>query len=68
MNTQKNWSSLVDNGFSGISFGLGKNDYTNSGIFCAWFLAPMIKYCLLIDDFGVISAEKTFKGYNKNIE
>ena len=43
----------------------GKNNYANSGIFYAWFLAPRTKYCLVIDDFGVISAERTFKGYSK---
>ena len=62
---KKFWSDLVDNGFLGKSLGLGKNDYGNSGIFYAWFLAPMIKYCLVIDAFGVISAKRTFKGYSE---
>ena len=62
---KKYWSDLVDNGFVGKSRGLGRNDYGNSGLFCAWFLAPKIKYCLVIDDFGVISAKKTFKGYSE---
>ena len=52
---EKYWSDLVDNGFVGKSLGLGKNDYDNSGIFYACFSAPKIKYCLVIDDFGVIS-------------
>ena len=61
------WSSLVDNGFFGISLRLGKNDYGKSGIYYAWFLAPniKIKYCLVIDDFGVNSANRTFKGYSE---
>ena len=42
---------------------MGKNDYGISGIFYAWFLAPKIKYCLVIIDFGTILAERTFKGY-----
>ena len=62
---KKYWSNLVDNGFVGKSHGLGKNDYGDSGIFYAWFLAPKIKYCLVIDDFGVILAKKTFKGYSE---
>ena len=35
------------------------------GIFYAWSIAPKIKYCLVIDNFGVISAKWTFKGYNR---
>ena len=63
---KKHWSTLVDKGFVGKSLGLGKNDYGNSGIFYAWFLAPKIKYCLVIDDFGIISAKRTFKGYSED--
>ena len=62
---KKHWFTLVDKGFVGKSLGLGKNDYGNSGIFYAWFLAPKIKYCLVIDDFGIISAKRTFKGYSE---
>ena len=62
---KKYWSNLVDKGYVGKSLGLGKNDYGNSGISYAWFLAPKIKYCLLIDDFGVISAKRTFKAYSE---
>ena len=63
---KKYWSNLVDNGFVGKSLGLGKNDYGNSGIFYAWFFAPKKKYCLVIEDFGVISAKRTFKVMTKN--
>ena len=56
---------MVDNGFVGKSLGLGENDYGNSGIFYSWFLAAKIKYCLVIDDFGVFSAKRTFKGYSE---
>ena len=62
---RKYWSDMVDNGFFGESLGLGKNDCGYSGIIFAWFLAPKIKYCLVIDDFGDISAERTFKGYSE---
>ena len=62
---KKHWSTLVDKGFVGKSLGLGKNDYGNSGIFYAWFIAPKIKYCLVIDDFGNISAKRTFKVYSE---
>ena len=56
---------MVDNGFVGKSLGLGKNDYGIFGIFFVWFLAPKIKYCLVIDDFGVTSVKKNFKGYSE---
>ena len=62
---KKYWSDLVDNGFVGKTLGLDKIDYGKSGISYAWFLAPKIKYCLVIDDFGVISAKRTFKGYSQ---
>ena len=62
---KKHWSTLVEKGFVGKSLGLGKNDYGDSGIFYAWFLAPKIKYCLVIDDFGIISAKRTFKGHSE---
>ena len=59
-------SSLVDNGFVDESLGLGKNEYRSWGIFYAWFLAPKIKYCLVIDDFGVTLAKRTFKRSSKD--
>ena len=58
---KKQWSTLVEKGFVGKYLGLGKIHYGNSGKFYAWFLAPKIKYCLVIDGFGVISAEKNFQ-------
>ena len=42
----------------------GKNDYKTGGIFYGLFLAPKIKYCLTIDEFGIIQEHKTFKGFN----
>ena len=62
---KKHWNKLVEKGFVGKKLGEGKNDYGDSGIFYAWFLAPKIKYCLVIDDFGIISAKRTFKGYSE---
>ena len=62
---KKLWSSFVEKGYVGKSLGKGKNDYGDSGIFYAWCLAPKIKYCLIIDDFGLRSAKRTFKGYSE---
>ena len=56
---------LVDIGYVGNAISLGKNEYSNSETFHAWLVAPKIKYCLSIDDFGVILAKRTFKGYSK---
>ena len=42
----------------------GKNDYKTGGIFYGLFLAPKIKYCLTIDDYGIIQEHKTLKGFN----
>ena len=62
---KKYWKKLDEKGYVGKKLGQGKNDYGDSGIFYAWFLAPKIKYCLVIDDFGIISAKRTFKGYSE---
>ena len=56
---------MVDIEFVGKSYGLDKNDYVNLGISYAWFLTPKIKYCLVIDDFGVILAKRTFEAYSE---
>ena len=55
---KKNWSDLVDNGLVGKSLGVAENDYDDSGIFYASFVAPRINYCFVIGDFGVILAKK----------
>ena len=62
---EKQWFDMVDNGFAGKSRGLNNNEYGNLGTLYAWFLAPKIKYCVMIDDSVVISAEKTLKSYNE---
>ena len=62
---KKHWSIFVDKGYVGKSLGQSKNDYGNSGIFYAGFLSPKRKHCLVIDDFGIISAKRTFKGYSE---
>ena len=47
----------------GEKFCHGKNDYKTSGIFYGLYLAPKLKYCLTIDNFGIIQEHKTFKGF-----
>ena len=62
---KKHWSTLVDNGFFGNFVGLGKKDYSNAGLFYASFLAPKIKFCVFNNDYGLISAKRSFKGFSK---
>ena len=42
-----------------------KNDYDSCGIFYRLFLAPnKKKYCLIINELGIIQQHMTFKGFN----
>ena len=61
----KYWSQLVDNGSVGKPLGLFKNIYGNLGIFYGRYPAPKMRFCLVIDDFGNILTERTFKGYSE---
>ena len=62
---KKYWSDLVEKSVDGKSLGFGQIDYGNLGKFYAWILALKINYCLITDDFVVISAKRTLKGYNE---
>ena len=61
---KKYWDVLDKANLVGEQLGQGKNDYKTGGIFYGLFLAPKIKYCLTIDDYGIIQGHKTFKGFN----
>ena len=50
-------------GYVGSNLLQAKNDYGDDGIFFGLFLAQKIKYCLTINEFGVIEEHKTFKGF-----
>ena len=41
-----------------------KNDYGDGGIFYGLFLATKIKYCLTINEYGLVEEHKTFKGFS----
>ena len=60
---KKYWNILDENNLVGEKLGQGKNDYGNGGIFYGLFLAPKIKYCLTINEYGIINEKKTFKGF-----
>ena len=61
---KKNWDVLDKANLVGEELCQGKKDYKTSGIFYGLFLASKIKYCLTIDDYGIIKEHKTFKGFN----
>ena len=59
----KHWDKLDKAGLVGKGLLQGKNDYKDGGIFYGLFLAPKMKYCLTINEYGVINEHKTFKGF-----
>ena len=61
---KKNWDVLDNANLVGKLFCQGKNDYETRGIFYGLFLAPKMKNCLTIDEFGIIQQHMTFKGFN----
>ena len=61
---KKYWDVLDKANLVGEGLCQGKNDYKTGGIFHGLFLAPKIKYCSTIDDYGIIQEHKTFKGFN----
>ena len=61
---KKYWDVLDKANLVGEELCQGKNDYETGGIFYALFLASKIKYCLTIDEYGIIKEHKTFKGFN----
>ena len=63
----KHWNKLDEGGLVGKSLLQGKNDYKDGGIFYGLFLAPKIKCCLTINEYGVIDEHKCLKGVYKRI-
>ena len=61
---KKYWDVLDKANLVGKNLCQGKNVYKTGGIFYGLFLAPKIKYCLTINQLGVIEQHMTFKGFN----
>ena len=60
---------LIEKGLVGKDLFHSKNDYgESSGIVYGLFLAPKVKYCILIDENGILSQKTTFKGFNQDIK
>ena len=61
---KKYWDVLDEANLVGEELCPGKNDYKTGGIFYGFFLAPKIKHCLTIDEYGIIQEHKFFRGFN----
>ena len=59
----KYWDVLDKTNLVGEGLCRGKNDYKTGSIFYGLFRASKIKYCLTIDDYGIIQEHKTFTGF-----
>ena len=58
------WDALDKTKQVGKEFCQGKNGYKTGGTFNDLFLAPKIKSCLTIDEYGFIQKHMTFKSLN----
>ena len=57
---------LKNKGLVGKNLFQSKNDYGNGGgIVYGLFLAPKIKYCIVIDENGILSQKTIFEGFNQ---
>ena len=61
---KKHWDILDKAKLVGNDLCQGKNDYGDGGIFYSLFLAPKVKYCLTINEYGIVEEHKTFKGFS----
>ena len=61
---KKYWDVLDKANLVGKNLCQGKNVYKTGGIFYGLFIAPKMKYCLPINELGIIEEHMTFKGFN----
>ena len=59
----KRWDNLDKTGLVGKNLLQAKNDYKDGGIWYALVLAPKIKFCLIINKYGITDEKKCFKGF-----
>jgi hypothetical protein len=62
--SKKFFDVLNDKGLVGNDLCKGKNDYGEGGIIFGLYLAPKIKYNIVLND-GILSEKSTFKGCNR---
>ena len=65
---KKYWNNLEEKNLVGEKLGQGKNDYGNGGIFFGLFLAPKIKYCLTINEHGIINEKRLSRDLEISID
>ncbi|ESO97651.1 hypothetical protein LOTGIDRAFT_152742 [Lottia gigantea] len=64
--SSSNWDKLNEAGLvSENDYCKGKNDYGDGGIIFGLYLAPKVKYNIILTSDGVLKEKKTFKGYSK---
>ena len=61
---KKYWDVLDKANLVGEELCQGKSDYKTGGILYSLISALKIKYCLIIDNYGIIQEHKTFKEFN----
>ncbi|ESO99318.1 hypothetical protein LOTGIDRAFT_158399 [Lottia gigantea] len=65
--SSSNWEKLNEAGLvSENDYTKGKNDYGDGGIIFGLYLAPKIKYNIILTSDGILKEKKTFKGYSKD--
>ncbi|ESO84692.1 hypothetical protein LOTGIDRAFT_168560 [Lottia gigantea] len=65
--SSSNWDKLNEGGLvSENDYCKGKNDYGDGGIIFGLYLAPIVKYNIILTSDGVLKEKKTFKGYSKD--
>ena len=59
---------LIEKGLVCKDLFQSKNDYgENAGLVYGLFLPPKYRYCIVIDENGILSQQTTSKGFNRNI-
>ncbi|ESO87634.1 hypothetical protein LOTGIDRAFT_175942 [Lottia gigantea] len=65
--SSRNWDKLNRAGLvSEIEYCKGKNDYGDGGIIFGLYLAPKVKYNIILISDGVLKEKKTYKGFSNN--
>ncbi|ESO87867.1 hypothetical protein LOTGIDRAFT_166168 [Lottia gigantea] len=65
--SSSNWDKLNEAGLvSENDYCKGKNDYGDGGIIYGLYLAPKVKYYIILTSGGILKDKKTFKGYSND--
>ncbi|ESO82895.1 hypothetical protein LOTGIDRAFT_155937 [Lottia gigantea] len=65
--SSSNWDKLNEAGLvSENDYCKGKNDYGDGGIIYGLYLAPKVKYNIILTSDGILKEKKTFKSYSND--